>query len=203
MTRGLTKRQQEILEFLYEYHDDHGYPPTLREICQHFGMASTRAASDHLEALARQGHIQRQRDLSRGIMLAEDRRAKGRSLPLVGRVAAGTPILAQENITGRMTLDEGFARDEGSFLLEVEGESMIGVHICPGDYIIVKPQETAEDGEIVVAMIDDEATVKRLERRGSKIRLLPENPSMSAIVIPKPEELRIVGLVTGLIRKMR
>src|SRR5262245_15225241 len=134
MTRGLTHRQQEILEFLHAYHADHGYPPTLREICTHFGMASTRAASDHLDALARKGKIIRRPDLSRGIEFPEELRLRGRMLPLVGRVAAGLPTLAVENIVDRMTVDESFGRAEGSFMLEVQGESMIGAHICPGDY---------------------------------------------------------------------
>jgi repressor LexA len=202
MTRGMTKRQQEILQFLFAYHADHGYPPTLREICTEFGMASTRAASDHLDALARKGEIKRKEGLSRGIVFLKDVRPKGGvSIPLVGRVAAGQPVLALENVVDRFTLDESIARGDDTFLLEVQGESMIDAHICPGDYIIVKSQQTAEDGDIVVALIEDEATVKRLERRGSRIRLLPENATMSPIPIPRLEDLHILGVVTGLVRR--
>jgi repressor LexA len=203
MTRGLTKRQQQIYEFLLAYQLEHGYPPTLREICHNFGMASTRAASDHLEALDRKGMIKREADLSRGIKFTDQKRLRtGRSLPLVGRVAAGAPLLAFDDVTDYITLDESLTRHENSFMLEVQGESMIGAHILDGDFIIVKRQETANDGEIVVALLGDEATVKRLEKRGSKIRLIPENPTMSPIPVPRPEELRIVGIVTGLVRKM-
>lgn len=203
MSRGLTHRQQEVYEFLLAYQMEHGYPPTLREICTHFGMASTRAASDHLEALVRKGVIRRKADLSRGIIFVDQERLHtGRSLAVVGRVAAGPLSHAFEDISGYMTLDESLTRSEDSFMLRVQGESMVDAHICDGDLIIVKKQETAHDGEIVVAMVDDEATVKRLEKRGSKIRLIPENSTMNPIPVPHPENLRIVGIVTGLVRKM-
>lgn len=201
---NLTPRQQEIYEYLATHLEDHGYPPTLREICSEFGMKSTRAASDHLLALERKGYIARTRDRSRGIEIMGPRpTAAGQSVPLVGRIAAGEPILAQENISDRITLDQGLLKGEGNFLLEVQGESMIEAHICPGDQILVRPQETAANGDIVVAMIEDEATVKRFERKGDKLRLLPENAKMDPIVIRNPKELKIVGIVVGLIRRYR
>jgi repressor LexA len=204
VARDLTARQREIYDFLVEYAEENGYPPTLREICHRFGMASTRAASDHLKALDRKGFIGRSPDLSRAIRFPlRTAERPGRSVPLVGRIAAGAPLLAVENIVDRFTLDESLARTEGSFMLEVQGESMIGVHILPGDYIIVKPQNDARDGDIVVALLGEEATVKRLERKGSRIRLIPENPDMDPIPVPDPEDLRILGIVTGLVRKMR
>src|SRR5688572_28506557 len=124
MSRGLTHRQQEVYEFLLAYHMEHGYPPTLREICTHFGMASTRAASDHLEALVRKGVIRRKAVMSRGIEFVDQQRLRtGRSYPIVGRVAAGAPILAIEAISGYMTLDESLTCSENSFMLKVEGES--------------------------------------------------------------------------------
>ena len=201
---NLTPRQQEIYEYLASHLEDHGYPPTLREICSEFGMKSTRAASDHLLALERKGYIARTRDRSRGIEIMGPRpTAAGQSVPVVGRIAAGEPILAQENISDRITLDQGLLKGEGNFLLEVQGESMIEAHICPGDQILVRPQETAANGDIVVAMIEDEATVKRFERKGDKLRLLPENAKMDPIVIRNPKELKIVGIVVGLIRRYR
>ena len=201
---NLTPRQQEIYEYLATHLEDHGYPPTLREICSEFGMKSTRAASDHLLALERKGYIARTRDRSRGIEIMGPRpTAAGQSVPVVGRIAAGEPILAQENISERITLDQGLLKGEGNFLLEVQGESMIEAHICPGDQILVRPQETAANGDIVVAMIEDEATVKRFERKGDKLRLLPENAKMDPIVIRNPKELKIVGIVVGLIRRYR
>lgn len=202
--KRLTVRQQEIYDFLAQHLEEHGYPPTLREICSEFGMKSTRAASDHLLALERKGYITRARDRSRGIELMGPRPSSvGRSVPLVGRISAGEPLLAQENILDRVTLDPDFIKGEGNFLLEVQGESMIEAHICPGDYILVKPQENARTGQIVVAMIDDEATVKRLERKGDKVRLLPENRTMEPIEIPYSRQLQIIGIVVGLIRRIR
>lgn len=204
MARGLTKRQREVYEFLISYTEENGYPPTLRDICGEFGMASTRAASDHLEALKRKGYVERTPDLSRGMRFPNRQApAKGRSVPLVGRIAAGSPVLAVENIVDRVTLDASLVKAEGSFMLEVQGESMIGAHILPGDHIVVRPQESADDGDIVVALLGDEATVKRLEKRGPRVRLIPENPSMEPVPIPDPRELRILGVVTGLVRRMR
>jgi len=201
--RRLTPRQQEIYDYLSQHLEAHGYPPTLREICSEFGMKSTRAASDHLLALERKGYITRTRDRSRGIELRGPRpTASGQSVPLVGRIAAGEPLLAQENITDRVTLDPGFLKGDGNFLLEVQGESMIEAHICPGDYILVRPQEQARNGEIVVAMIEDEATVKRFERKGDSVRLIPENRDMQPIEVKYPRTLKIVGIVVGLIRRL-
>ena len=199
----LTSRQQDIYTYLNRHLEEHGYPPTLREICSEFGMRSTRAASDHLHALERKGFISRTRDRSRGIELMGARPSTaGTSVPQVGKIAAGMPLLAQENIQDRMTLDPGFLKGDGNFLLEVQGDSMIEAHICSGDFIIVRPQEQAKNGDIVVAMIEDEATVKRLERRGDKVLLVPENRNMQPIVIENTRLLRIVGIVVGLIRRM-
>ena len=201
--RRLNPRQQEVYEYLEQHLRDNGYPPTLREICSNFGLKSTRAASDHLHALERKGYIIRTRDRSRGIeLLASRPSAEGQSVPLVGRIAAGEPLLAQENITDRITLDPNFLKGEGNFLLEVQGESMIEAHICPGDYILVRPQENATNGQVVVAMIEDEATVKRFERKGDRIRLVPENQEMAPIEIKNPRQLKIIGIVVGLIRRM-
>jgi len=200
----LTLRQQEIYDYLSRHLEEHGYPPTLREICAEFGMRSTRAASDHLLALERKGFIARTRDRSRGIELIGSRpSASGLSVPLVGRIAAGEPLLAVENVTERMTLDASLLRGDGNFLLEVQGESMIEEHICPGDYIVVRPQEQAVNGDIVVAMIEDEATVKRLEKKSDRVRLLPANHTMEPILIKDPKDLKIIGKVVGLVRRLQ
>jgi len=204
--QNLTPRQQEIFDYLLSHQQERGYPPTLREICSQFGMRSTRAASDHLKALERKGYIARNPEVSRGIELRGARPAAygGHSVPLVGRVAAGAPLLATENITDRFTLDPELLRGEGNFLLEVQGESMIEAHICPGDLILVRPQEEARSGDVVVALLDeDEATVKRFERKGDRIRLLPENRNMAPMEIEDPSSLKIVGIVVGLIRRFR
>ncbi|NNF07422.1 MAG: transcriptional repressor LexA [Candidatus Eisenbacteria bacterium] len=201
--KRLTPRQQQIYDYLASHLDDHGYPPTLREICAEFGMKSTRAASDHLHALERKGFINRARDRSRGIELVGSRAGgKGQSVPLVGKIAAGEPILAVENVSERFTLDPQFLNGDGNFLLEVEGTSMIDAHICPGDHILVRPQESANNGDIVVAMIDEEATVKRFEKNGSGLRLIPENQTMGPIEVSDSSEFKILGKVVGLIRKI-
>jgi repressor LexA len=200
----LTSRQQEIYDYLSQHLERHGYPPTLREICGEFGMRSTRAASDHLIALERKGYIARAKDRSRGIELIGPRpTASGQSVPLLGRIAAGEPLLAQQNIMDRVTLDPGFLKGEGNFMLEVQGDSMIEAHICPGDYILVRPQDQARNGDIAVAMIEDEATVKRFEKKGDRIRLIPENRNMEPIEVKNPTQLRIVGIVVGLVRRLR
>jgi repressor LexA len=201
----LTSRQLEIYEYLARHLEERGYPPTLREICHEFGMRSTRAASDHLLALERKGYIARTKDRSRGIELIGPRPgATGQSIPVVGRIAAGQPVLAQENITERLTLDPDLLKGEGNFLLEVQGESMIEAHICPGDQILVRPQQAAGNGDIVVALLGgEEATVKRFEKKGDRVRLLPENRNMEPIEVPDPSHLKIIGIVVGLIRRYR
>jgi len=201
--RLLTARQEEIYNFLVNHLSVYGFPPTLREICAAFDMKSTRAASDHLIALERKGYISRKPDMSRGIELLGPRAGgQGESIPVVGTVAAGAPLLARENITERLTLDAEFLTGEGNFLLEVTGDSMIEAHICSGDYVLVNPQDTADSGDIVVALLGDDATVKRLEKTASRVRLIPENKALQPITVVDFEAFRIVGKVVGVIRKL-
>lgn len=219
MTRGLTDRQQEIYEYIVHSLLELNRSPSLRDICGRFGMASTRAASDHVNALVRKGYLEKEADIARGIRLVRERMPEasqygtaaalpagaGRSLPLVGRVAAGSPTLAEDNVVDHILVDQRLCRDANSFLLEVQGDSMIDAGIQPGDLIIVRSQDTAEDGDIVVALFeeDGEATVKRLERRKGRVRLIPENARLEPIPVPDPSALRIRGVVTGLIRRFR
>lgn len=219
MTRGLTDRQQAIFDFIVHSVVELSRPPSLRDICRHFDMASTRAASDHVNALVKKGYLVKEADVARGLRPVrslmsespafrsqfEGTASRGHSLPLLGRVAAGAPMLAEDNVLDKILVDESICKDSGSFLLEVQGDSMIDAGIQPGDLIIVKPQETAEDGDIVVALFeeDGEATVKRLERRKGRVRLIPENSRLEPIPVPDPDALRIRGVVTGLIRKFR
>jgi repressor LexA len=214
--KDLTGRQQEIFDFLVEFVQDRGYPPSIRDITRQFGFRSPKAAADHLAALERKGFIQRTPELSRALSIrgdvssraARDRRT-GRAraatvqLPLVGRIAAGQPLLAVENIEEVLTLDGGFVQEEGAFLLRVVGDSMIDAHITEGDFIIVKPQDSAAAGEIVVALVGEEATVKRFFPEGDRVRLQPENTRLAPIYVTRDDpEFRVVGRVVGLVRKM-
>jgi repressor LexA len=214
--KDLTGRQQEIFDFLVEFVQDRGYPPSIRDITRQFGFRSPKAAADHLAALERKGFIQRTPELSRALSIrgdvssraARDRRT-GRAraatvqLPLVGRIAAGQPLLAVENIEEVLTLDGGFVQEEGAFLLRVVGDSMIDAHITEGDFIIVKPQDSAAAGEIVVALVGEEATVKRFFPEGDRVRLQPENARLAPIYVTRDDpEFRVVGRVIGLVRKM-
>lgn len=205
--RELTKRQEEIYQFLVDYTAERGYPPAIRDITRHFGFRSPKAAVDHLAALERKGFIKRERELSRAIEITSGpgRKAGGRTfeVPLVGRIAAGEPLLAVENIEETMTLDGGLIEGEGTFMLRVVGDSMIGAHIEEGDYIMVKPQETARAGEIVVALVGDEATVKRFFPEGARVRLQPENDRYEPIIVDaSADDFRLVGRVVGLVRRM-
>jgi repressor LexA len=208
--RDLTDRQEAIYNYLLEYIDERGYPPAIRDIMRHFGFRSPKAAADHLAALERKGFIRRAPELSRAIEVqartapaARARRARAVEVPLVGRIAAGEPLLAEENIEEVMTVDANLLPAEGSFLLRVVGDSMIDAHIVEGDYILVKPQDDAEPGEIVVALIGNEATVKRFFPEGDRVRLQPENPRHKPILVEQDDdEFRIVGKVIGVLRRL-
>lgn len=199
MTDDLTIRQAEILELIRAHIDDTGYPPTRIEICQHFGFRSPNAAEQHLRALARKGVIEIVGGSSRGIRLMEER-----GLPVVGRVAAGSPILAVENVEGRYQMDKRLFHPQANYLLRVQGMSMRDVGILDGDLLAVHRTPQARNGQIVVARLDDEVTVKRFQRQGGKVRLLPENPEFDPIEIDlKRQELAIEGLGVGVIRHGR
>ncbi len=213
--KGLTERQEEIYRYVVDYVDDRGYPPSIRDVMRHFGFKSPKAAADHFAALERKGFIRRAPELSRAIEILarrEPSQTAGPSsasrrtyeVPLVGRIAAGEPILAVENVEEVLTFDGGLIRGEGAFLLRVVGDSMRDAHIVEGDYILVKPQESADPGEIVVALLSGEATVKRyFPEADGGARLQPENPKYKPIVVaPNDDGFRIVGRVIGLVRKL-
>jgi repressor LexA len=205
VVRPLTDRQQAILDYIIETTRTRGYPPTLREIGQAFGIRSTKGVNDHLEALEKKGRIRRQKDLSRAIEVVGVTRLGGEvsEVPVLGRIAAGAPLLATENVETSLFLDRSLLHGDQSFLLRVQGDSMVGAHICDGDYVLVRPQETAEDGEIVAALLDDEATVKRFWRDPEGVRLEPENPSLQAIRVAPDQQFRILGKVVGVLRVLR
>ena len=204
----LTDRQREVLDFVKAFAAENGYPPTVREIGAHFGFVP-RSVFDHLKALARKGYVRRRSSKSRCLEVLEGdgkgrRAAHTRSLPLVGRVAAGRPLLAVENVEGAVTVSRDWVGEgDEAFALRVEGDSMIGAHILPGDTVIVRRQESAVPGEIVVALVGDEATVKRFARSGRKIVLKPENPAVSPLVFQEGDRrLKIRGKVVGVLRRL-
>lgn len=203
--RPLTERQEAILGFIIDMIQTQGFPPTLREIGRSFGIRSTKGVNDHLRALEKKGKIRRHADLSRGIEVVGQlttRHGDVEAVPLVGRIAAGSPVLASENIEGTFSIDRSLLRG-GEFMLSVQGNSMVGAHICDGDYILVRSQETAEEGEIVAALVEDEATVKRFFREGDKVRLEPENEAMAPIIVdPCTTNVRILGKVVGVFRSL-
>ncbi|MBW2688569.1 MAG: repressor LexA, partial [Deltaproteobacteria bacterium] len=171
----LTARQQQVYDFLVAYISASGYPPTLQEIAQHLHVSGNLGVLRHLKALERKGMITRTPGSSRSIALVGLAKSDSITLPLIGTVRAGLPQLAGEEIEAHLAVDSSLVKGKDSFLLRVRGNSMIEVHIMPGDLVVVRPQTTAENGEIVVALIDGEATLKRFYHEGEEIRLKPEN----------------------------
>ncbi|MBU1076389.1 MAG: transcriptional repressor LexA [Spirochaetes bacterium] len=201
----LTKAQHDVFEFIRAYMKENNLPPTYEEIADNFGFKSKNSVETHLQALERKGVIQRIEKKSRGIRLnrsLEDEKAH--LIPLVGTVAAGTPLLAEENISEYLDLYKVFYSSSELFALNVKGESMIKAGIMDGDKVVVQKQPFIENGEIGVAVIDDEATVKRIFFEGDKVILKPENDEMEDIVIHKGQNnFLIAGKVIGVIRRMQ
>jgi repressor LexA len=197
MRAQLTARQSEVLEFIKVFLRENGYSPTMREICARFRFMP-RAATNHVNALVRKGYLTKKPLTSRSLEVVGFSRRGLTEVPIVGRVAAGEPILAVENIEGAVMLPEGWVQAGDSFLLQVEGDSMVDAHICSGDYVLVRRQPTADSGDIVVAMLDDEATVKRFTIEKGRIVLKPENKDMKPIVVEKGDtSFHIIGKVVG------
>ena len=203
--KTLTAKQQNVYEYIRKKVGRIGYPPSVREIAQQFGI-STRAAYDHLRAIEKKGHIRRDPMKPRAIEIVGSRNTPAGGagdvvrIPLLGRVAAGLPILAEENIEEYMTFPVGMVKQGGNiFALEVHGDSMIEDGIMDGDYVLVREQPVAEPGETVVAMLDDEATVKRFYRRNNRFELVPAHPTMEPIIA---DDVSIVGKVVGVFRRM-
>jgi repressor LexA len=197
----VTERQQQVYDFLVAFLAANGYPPTLQEIAKHLHVSGNLGVLRHLKALEREGLITRNPGSSRSIALVGRSEKGSMTLPLVGTVRAGLPQLAREEIEAHIAVDSSLVKSKDSFLLRVKGDSMIEAHIVEGDLAVVRPQSTAENGEIVVALIDGEATLKRFFRAGDHIRLQPENASLQPIIVPADtREVIIVGKVTGLCR---
>lgn len=195
----LTRRQEEILTLIREYINDEGYPPTRAEIAEAFGFRSPNAAEEHLRALERKGAIELLPGSSRGIRLPDDDQARG--LPVVGQVAAGEPILAQEHVEDHYPVDPALFHPRAHYLLRVRGMSMCDIGIMDGDLLAVHRTRQAENGQVVVARLDDEVTVKRFRRRGSIVYLIPENQGFEPIRVDLREQsLEIEGLGVGVLR---
>lgn len=203
MRKTLTNRQQKVLDFIIDYLKDVGYPPTIREIASEFGISS-KGAYDHLVAIEKKGYVRRDPAKPRAIELMDfvSRGSHGSvvEIPVVGRVAAGEPLLATQNIERTITLSTDLIRTEEPFALKVKGDSMIEAGILEDDYVIVKQQRAAEQGEIVVALIGDDATVKRFYKAGDHVRLQPENSTMEPIIA---KDVTILGKVIGLFREIQ
>ena len=203
MRKKLTKRQQDVLDFIVNYIRDSGYPPTVREMAEAFHISS-KGAYDHLVAIEKKGYVRRDPAKPRAIEIMDF--VPGRShepvveIPIVGRVAAGEPLLATQNIERTLSLSSDMVRTEEPFALRIKGDSMIGAGILEGDYVIVKQQPSADQGDIVVALIGNDATVKRFYKADDHVRLQPENPSMDPIIA---KDVAIVGKVVGLFREIQ
>ena len=196
MPTELTKKQQEILEFIEHFIEQHSRPPTFRDIANEFGYRSVNAVTDHLRALERKNVIKRDAYVSRGIDVVDS--LEKNEIPILGRIAAGAPLLAEENREGTLSFDD-MARPD--FALRVHGESMKDAGIIEGDLVLVRVQQSAEHRDIIVAMTEDgETTVKRLLKTGNKILLHPENETMKDIV--PLGDLKVIGKVIGVVRKM-
>ncbi len=206
--RDLTPRQQEILQLIRQHIEDTGFPPTRMDICSALGFKSPNAAEEHLKALAKKGVITLTSGASRGIRLMEEAAsaiAQASGIPLVGRVAAGQPILAQENVEARYAIDPALFTERPDYFLKVRGMSMKDAGILEGDLLAVKKISSngseIRNGQIVVARLQDEVTVKRFKRQGENIALLPENPDFEPIIVcPQDEGFALEGLGVGVIR---
>lgn len=200
--RPISKKQEEILNYIKNEILERGFPPAVREICQAVGLKSTSSVHSHLESLERNGYIRRDPTKPRAIEILDESfnmiRREMVNVPIIGTVAAGQPILAEQNIEGYFPIPTEYMPNKQSFMLKVKGESMINAGIFDGDKVLVKQQATAENGDIVVALVDDSATVKTYYKENGHYRLQPENDSMDPIIVTG--EVKILGKVFGVMR---
>ena len=197
----LNDRARDILGFIQRFAREHGYPPTIREIGREYGISSTNGVRYYLNLLEKEGHLRRSERISRGIEgVGRQATAASAGIPLLGRVAAGQPVLAEESLEGTVEPGEMFGDRDGLFALRVRGDSMTGAGILAGDYVIVRQQENASAGEIVVALLGDEATVKYYRPVRGRVELVAANPAYEPIVAGAQSGLRILGVVKGVIR---
>ena len=202
MAKGLTARQREVFDFICDTMRQENRPPTVREIAQFFGFRSPKAATDHLDALERKGFISRPTRKARNIEIREELDPMG--IPILGRIAAGSPILAVENLEGSLSTASFYSASDKTLALQVEGESMTGAGILPGDYVIVNSGAAVRNGQIAACQIGDEATVKRVDIQKSKVVLHPENPDYADIIVDKKsDEFAFIGPVIGVMRRVK
>jgi len=201
MKEKLTRKQERVFLFLREYLGGKGYPPTVREIAGHLGLAGPNSAKKFLDILERKKYIRRSPGVSRAIEIMEHPlpAVRTRMVPVLGRIAAGRPVLAVENVEDSIALDSSLARWKDTFILRVQGDSMTEAHIQDNDLVLVRPQTVAENGDIAAVVINEEATVKKFFKKKDHIVLKPANSAMEPIVIRK-SEVRIIGKVVGVIR---
>lgn len=202
MAKGLTKRQEMILQFLMDYAQREGYPPSIREIGKQFGIGSLRGVTVHLDALARKGYIERA-NTPRSIRITHPNYQQSQKvvmLPLLGQIAAGLPIQAQEHVEDLIPVPYEMVRNiESAFLLRVRGDSMSGEGILPRDLVVVRPQQAANHGDLVAVLLGDEATVKRIHFDPTGVKLVASNPAYEPIIVDR-EDARVIGRIVGLIR---
>lgn len=208
MKNELTERQENIYQFIKDFIDFNSYPPTYREIGTYFNISSTFGVKRHIDALIKKGFINIGENSSRTISVIENNSIGHKSMvsdtieiPIIGRVAAGQPILAEENIEGTINIQASLINSKANcFALKVKGDSMINAGIFEGDVVIINPQKDANNGEIIVAMIDNEATLKRFERKNGNISLIPENDNYSPIKVNNLDNFSIIGKALGVFR---
>jgi repressor LexA len=208
MKKELTQRQEEILNFIQNFLQENGYPPTVRQIGAYFGITSTFGVKGHLDALERKGYLNKDGNVSRGLSLVKSLPQEDNiiypepsRIPIVGRVAAGSPIMAVENIEGSILIDPSLLqKSKDCFALKVKGDSMLNAGIFEGDLVVVSPVASAINGEIVVARLHDEVTVKTFENKFNRVRLIPENDKYQPIDVTGNKEFSIVGKVIGVLR---
>ena len=203
----ISKKQSEILEYIKNEILNRGFPPSVREICEAVNLKSTSSVHSHLETLEKNGYIRRDPTKPRAIEIVDDNfnlvRRETVNVPIIGKVAAGQPLLAIENVEGYFPIPAEYMPNSKTFMLVVQGDSMINAGIFNGDYVIVEQQTTAENGQKVVALIDDSATVKTFYKENGFIRLQPENDSMDPILVSPDQSFQILGRVIGVFRFMR
>lgn len=208
MTYGkISKKQSEILEYMKNEIISRGFPPSVREICEAVNLKSTSSVHSHLETLEKNGYIRRDPTKPRAIEIVDDNfnlvRREMVNVPIIGKVAAGQPLLAVENVEGYFPIPSEFMPNNKTFMLVVQGDSMINAGIFNGDYVLVEQRQTAENGEKVVALVEDSATVKTFYKEKDYIRLQPENDTMDPIIVEQDQMFQILGKVIGVFRFMR